>query len=1113
MTSTAAYRRKLIEVALPLAEINDASAYDKMPGIGPHPKGIHQWWARLPLPTARAVLFASVVDDPSAHPEKFPTEEAQTAERERLFDLLRRLMQKKMHERPEVYAAARAEMLKHCEGKLPPVLDPFAGGGSIPLEAARLGFEAHAADLNPVAVLLNKCNLELVPRWLDQPPVNLEARGEKREERGEKREERGNADALPGNDSLAEGGARGQGSLSAGAASSAGGDVRHEVSTDAGGHLDPGQHRRGMDAGISPGKGAIPGDCARVAGGVRDASDPLRRPEMVPAGPDQDSTGLVGRGQPHAYHDAPQASPGVGSHSSLLFSRSYRGAEGLADDVRYYGRVVLERARKKIGHLYPTVHVVQEKDGTWRHATPEEVRSGKRSVQEANVIAWLWARTVASPNPAAKGAHVPLVRSFWLSTKDRGTRAYVRPILDKKTMQYRFEVETGSPDDDFEPSQGTVNRNGARCLFTNAPIPFDYIRAEGKAGRIAFKLMALVVDVPRGRTYLPPDFKHQTAAACQWPPDRPETDVPEKALGFRVQLYGMNKHYKLFTPRQLTALVTFSDLVKEVRQEVLTDARDAGLSPTDAEEYAKAVVTFLALALDRLADHNNALCTWRAPNPAVMHLFGKQAIPMVWDFAEANTLGDAICSWSVCVDRECSCIESIACRSVPVNSARQLDAASAWDDLRGALVSTDPPYYANIGYAALSDFFYVWLRRTVGDLYPDLFRTILVPKEPELVAAPERFGGDREKAREHFETGFRKAFTALREKMDERFPLTVYYAYKQEDEEAGQEEADRSQEEEGRRANGVDLTTGWETLLEALLGSGFQITATWPVRASQKWRMVAMGTNALASYIVLACRPRPADAPQTSRREFIAELKKELPAALRHLQQGNIAPVDLAQAAIGPGMAVFSRYGKVMESSGRPMTVRTALALINQTLDEVLAEQEAEFDADTRWALAWFEQHGAEDGPFGDAETLSKAKNTAVNGLVEAGIVSARGGKVRLVRREELGGRRQKKEGGSVEDLMEAVGPSCSVWLATQFLVRALEEWGESGAAELLRKLGSRGESARELCYRLHKIAERRGWASEAVSYNALAVAWPEIARLASVSRPTGQQADLFRNG
>jgi len=471
---------------------------------------------------------------------------------------------------------------------------------------------------------------------------------------------------------------------------------------------------------------------------------------------------------------------------------------------------------------------------------------------------------------------------------------------------------------------------------------------------------------------------------------------------------------------------------------------------------------------------------------------------MVWDFAEANTLGDSVGAWATCSDYVADCIEVLGKSSASGGNGLQIDAAGAWNDTRGLLVSTDPPYYDNIGYAALSDFFYVWLRRTIGDLYPDLFKTILVPKAPELTAAPERFDGNKQKAKEHFESGFRKAFTTLREKTDPRFPLTVYYAFKQEDEEAGSDE-DNNGDEEGS-GNGVDRTTGWETLLDALLGSGFQITATWPVRASQKWRMVAMGTNALASYIVLACRPRPADAPQCSRREFLNEMKKELPTALKHLQQGNIAPVDLAQAAIGPGMAVFSRYAKVVESSGNAMTVRTALALINQTLDEVLAEQEAEFDADTRWALAWFDQHGMEEGEFGVAETLSRAKNTAINGLEQAGIVAARSGKVRLLNRDEL-----------PEDWDPASDKRLTVWEATQHLIRTLDRHGESGAADLLRKLGGTvGEMARELSYRLHKVCDKKGWSSEALAYNSLVLAWPELTRLAqAVQRP--EQQEMFQ--
>jgi putative DNA methylase len=940
---------KLIEVALPLPEINDASAYDKMPGIGPHPKGIHHWWARLPLPVARAVLFASVVDDPSSHPEKFPTPEAQDRERERLFGIIRRLMQKQLHKHPEVYAEARAEMLKYCAGRLPAVFDPFAGGGSIPLEAARLGFEAHAGDLNPIAVLLNKCNLELAPRWADYPPVN-------------------------------------------------------------------------------------PEDRAKIGG-----------------------------------------------------SQGWRGTSGLAADVRYYGRVILQRARARIGHLYPPVEV-----------TPEmaEGRSELKPLvgKKLPVIAWIWARTVRSPNPAAKGAHVPLMSTFWLSSK-KGSEAWLEPVVDRAAGTWRFAVRTGAPRDRAAVAAGTKNgRGGFRCILSDAPIPFDFVRPEGSVGRLGPAMVAVVAEVPRGRIYLPATAEQADRAGSAAPSGFPDTDLPDEALGFRIQNYGIRKHWKMFTPRQLTAMVALSDLVKEVREEVRRDALAAGLSEADADSYTATVSTFLALALDRCADFNNSLCRWSSSNQKVMNLFGRQAIPMVWDFAEANLLGESVGAWSTCGDYVADCIEVIM-SGVSRGRARQIDAATGADGIANLLVSTDPPYYDNIGYAALSDFFYVWLRRTVGDLYPDLFSTVLVPKSQELTASPERFDGDKQRAKEHFESGFRWAFEALRAKMNPEFPLTVYYAFKQDDEESGGDE-----ESEGNSSNGkVDLTTGWETMLEALVGTGFQITATWPVRASQAWRMRAMGSNALASYIVLACRPRLESAPQTDRRSFVAELKRELPAALRHLQQGNVAPVDFAQAAIGPGMAIYSRYSRILEASGKAMTVRTALALINQTLTAVLSEQEDEFDSETRWAIAWYEQHGFEEGDFGDAELLSKAKVTSVAGLVHSGVVHSRGGKVRLLRPEDL-----------PQDWDPASDKRLTNWELTHHLLRVYyhEKAGDVATAELLRKIGAQGELARDLAYRLFDLSERKNRSQEAQAYNALVLGWPEIARLARAK--TEEQGALF---
>jgi putative DNA methylase len=937
------YRKKLIEVALPLPEINDASAYDKMPGVGPHPKGIHHWWARLPLPTARVVLFASVVDDPSVHPEKWCTEEAQDAERERLFDIMRRMMGKKLHEHPEVYAAARAEMLKHVGGELPAVFDPFAGGGSLPLEAKRLGFEVHAGDLNPVAVLLNKCSLEIVPRWAGRSPVN-------------------------------------------------------------------------------------PKDRKRIGG-----EDP------------------------------------------------WPGARGLAADVRHYGRIVRNQARQEIGHLYPKARL------------PKQYGGG-----EANVIAWMWARTVASPDPAARGVHVPLISTFWLSSK-KGSEAWLEPVVNRTMGTYHFEVQTGTPSDRAIVTAGTKNgKGGFRCLLTDAPIPFKYVRAEGASGRIGFVMLAVVAELTRGRVYLPASADQLEAAALARTTGFPDTDLPDEALGFRIQNYGIRKHWQMFTPRQLTALMTLSDLTKALRSEIHRDAVAAGLSTTEAESYAGAVVTFLALTLSRTADYNNAFNRWRNPNPAIMNLFSLQAISMVWDFVEGNPVGSAIGSWEVCIEREAVCIQTL-CAGIDGRSAsaRQVDAASGSKGLNNLLVSTDPPYYDNIGYADLSDFFYVWLRRTIGDFYPDLFGTVLVPKTLELTAAPERFNGDKQKAKEHFESGFRRAFTALREGMDPRFPLTLYYAFKQADAESASDDAGS--------APGINLTTGWETLLEAAIASGFQITGTWPVRASQAWRMRAMGANALASYVVLACRPRADDAPKVDRRSFVAELKRELPAALRHLQQGNIAPVDFAQAAIGPGMAVYSRYRQILESSGRTMTVRAALYLINQTLTEVLSEQEDDFDADSRWAIAWFDQHGFGEGDFGEAELLSKAKATSVAGLREAGLIHSRGGKVRLLRLDEL-----------PDSWDPSSDKRLTNWEMTHHLLRVYvhDEAGDVATATLLRKLGSRGEIARELAYRLYDICEKRKRSQEAQRYNALVLGWPEIARLArDKTEPREPQRTLFEQG
>jgi putative DNA methylase len=946
-------KKKLIEVALPLPEINDASAYDKMPGIGAHPKGVHHWWARLPLPTARAVLFASVVDDPESHPEKWPTEEDQRRERERLFDIMRRMMQKKLHTHPDVYEEAWSEMLKHFGGDPPVLFDPFAGGGSIPLEGMRLGFEVLAGDLNPVAVLLNRCTLEFIPHWCGCAPVNLD-------------------------------------------------------------------------------------DRQRVGG-----------------------------------------------------EGNWSGTQGLAADVRYYSDKIERRVAESVGHLYPKAPLERNKDGL-----------------RTNVIAWIWAHTVASPDPAVQGRHVPLVSSFVLSTK--GTSAvWVEPVRDAMaTDGWRFTIRSGSLSKEqmLQVRLGTKAAKGKDfvCFLGGNPIQRCYIQAEGKSGRLRERLMAVVADGASGKLYLPPEPRSEALCFDERDVQRvleARIELLSGALPTRAEItggvctaYGYSTWGHLLSNRQTLALLAFSDAIRAVATEIGDDALRSGLDQQSARSYAITVSTLLALAADRCADFNNRLCRWSPSNQKVMNLFGKQALPMVFDYAEANMLGSYVGSWSTCSDYVADCVCVITAGNSRLGQTRQFDAATEDPGKDNLIVSTDPPYYNNISYAVLSDFFYVWLRRSVGELHPDLFATMLTPKVPELIAAANRFGGDQVKAKKHFEQGFKHAFTSLGRRLDHRFPLTVYYAFKQDDE-AGNE-VDGTD-----NGTDVDLTTGWETLLEALISSQFQVTATWPVRASQKWRMVSMGTNALASYIVLACRPRSNDAPSTDRRAFVAELRRDLPSALRHLKQGNIAPVDFAQAAIGPGMAIYSQYRSITGSDGRPLPIRAALSLINQTLTEVLAEQEDDFDSETRWAIPWFDQYGFDFGGFGDAELLSKAKVTSISGLEQAGLVSAKAGQVRLLRPDEL-----------PHDWDPGSNKRLTVWESTHHLLRLYyyEKVGDSVTANLLRKL-SNHDLARDLAYRLFSLCEKNKRSQEAQAYNALVIGWPEIARIAREPAPQMSQTELFK--
>ncbi|NKC12748.1 MAG: DUF1156 domain-containing protein [Gammaproteobacteria bacterium] len=961
------YRKKLIEVALPLDAINAASAREKSIRHG-HPSTLHLWWARRPLAAARAVIFAQMVDDPSSHPEEFPTEESQEKERQRLFKIIENLVKWEnttdeavlQQARDEIWRSWRTTCADNAEHpradeffnpeKLTAFHDPFAGGGALPLEAQRLGLQAYASDLNPVAVLICKAMIEIPPKFAGIPPVNPKSREEK-----------------------------------------------------------------------------------------------------------------------------------------TLLEKDWTGAQGLSEDVRYYGRWMRDEAQKRIGHLYPQVEVTVEMSTERPDLEPY---LGKK----LTVIAWIWARTVKSPNPAFANVDVPLATTFMLSTK-KGKEAYVEPVIGNHG--YRFTVKVGKPDHPHVVKNGTSAGKWAafRCLMSDVPITYDYIRDEGKAGRIRTRLLAVVAEGMRGRVYLSPTPMLEEIEQQAEPFWTPEQSINYHPRDIKTQIYGLTKYRDIFTPRQLVALATLSDLVGEARERILKDAIATGLpnycnrdekGEDSASVYAQSVGVYLAFALSKQADLGNSLCGWEPIAQCPRHLFGRQAIPMIWDFAEGNPLGSSSGAWVVFVEGIAKAFaKSFQFVSTnAIGTAQQADAGQQ-EISRAKVVSTDPPYYDNIGYADLSDFFYVWLRRTLKPVFPELFATLAVPKSEELVATPYRHGS-KEKAESFFLTGMKKAMHRIAEQAHPAFPVTIYYAFKQSE----------------RKGDSGTSSTGWETFLDAVICAGFAISGTLPMRTENSSRMMGQGYNALASSIIIVCRPRDLEATTATRREFVNALKAELPEAIAHLQHGNIAPVDLAQSAIGPGMAVYTRYEKVLSASGVPLTVREALALINQVLDEVLEEQEGEFDDDTRWAVTWFAQHGNEQGEFGDAEQLSKSKNVGVNGLVEAGILEAKSGKVRLLRRDEL-----------PDDWDLSSDTRLTVWETTQYLIRALVQEGGGGeqeAARLAAQLGAKAEVARDLAYRLYVICERNRWANEALAYNSLVVAWNEITRLAEQVETLPEQTALL---
>ncbi|MBE3120495.1 MAG: DUF1156 domain-containing protein [Candidatus Atribacteria bacterium] len=751
--------------------------------------------------------------------------------------------------------------------------------------------------------------------------------------------------------------------------------------------------------------------------------------------------------------------------------KSWRGAQGLAEDVRYYGQWMRDEAEKRIGHLYPKVEVTAE----MANVRPD---LKKYAGQKLTVIAWLWARTVKSPNPAFAQVDVPLASTFMLSTK-AGKEAYVEPVIE--SGGYRFTVKVGKPKDAEAAKNGTKLSRGAnfQCLMSGTPMAPQYIKDEGKAGRMSARLMAIVAEGERGRVYLAPTPEMEAIALIAQPTWKPETPLPADMRSHWTPPYGLTTYGDLFTPRQLVALTTFSDLVQEARERVKRDALAAGLPDdgkplreggTGATAYADAVGMYLGFGSSRAADAWSSIVSWRNQVEASRNTFARQALPMTWDFTEVNPFSESCGHW---MGNSVEWVQQsiLHLPSHPIaGHADQADAAAQTISAK-KLISTDPPYYDNIGYADLSDFFYVWLRRSLKPIFPDLFATLAVPKAEELVATPYRHGS-KQKAEMFFLEGMTQAMHRLAEQAHPAFPLTIYYAFKQSETESDEE--------------GGTASTGWDTFLDAVIHAGFAIGGTWPMRTEKQGRVIGNDTNALASSIILVCRKRAADAPAATRREFVTALKAELPGALAHLQRGNIAPVDLAQAAIGPGMAVYTRYAKVLDAEGKALTVREALALINQTLDEALAEQEGDFDADSRWALAWFEQCGFANGEYGVAEQLSKSKNTSVAGMVEAGILESNHGKARLLRPEEL-----------PADWDPATDPRLTAWEIVHHLIRVLASGGEGAASALVAKLGAKAEVARELCYRLYTQCERKKRAAEALAYNGLVQSWPEIVRLA----------------
>lgn len=757
-------------------------------------------------------------------------------------------------------------------------------------------------------------------------------------------------------------------------------------------------------------------------------------------------------------------------------SEDWSGARGLAEDVRRYGAWMREQAQQRVGHLYPQIEVT---------AAMAAERPDLKPIlgQKLTVIAWLWARTVRSPNPAFSHAEVPLASTFVLFSK-KDKEVYAEPVVAGDS--YHFALRVGMPTVEAENGTKAPGRGASfRCVLSGTPISGDYIKAEGQAGRMGARLMAIVAEGVRGRVYLAPTAEQENVAREAQAYWKPAGEVPARMTGGTCVPYGLREWGDLFTPRQLMTLATFSDLVPETIEKVRTDAVAAGRADdgrrldaggTGATAYAEAVGTYLALLASKATMFNNSLSRWRAGEGKTAPAFGRQAIAMVWDYAEVNPFAGAGGDFQGVVDGGAKALAAFA----PINDGfvAQQDAQSQRTSIN-KLVSTDPPYYDNIAYADLSDFFYSWLRKSLKPIFPGLYATVAVPKAEELVATPHRHGG-AEAAEAFFLDGMTRAMHNLAEQAHPAFPVTIYYAFKQSE----------SKDDAGTSS------TGWETFLDAVLRAGFVISGTWPMRTENATRMIGSGTNALASSIVLVCRKRETDAPTASRREFLRELNATLPEALLDMTRGGVnspvAPVDLSQAIIGPGMAIFSQYAAVLEADGTPMRVKTALQLINRFFAE------DDFDHDTQFCLHWFEGIGWASGKYGEADVLARAKGTSVGGLVDGGVVESSGGSLRLLRWADL-----------PRDWSPETDNRVSVWEALHHLIRVLNQDGESAAGALLARMPAQAEPIRALAYRLYTLCERKGWAEEARAYNELVSAWPGIEQASATAGIVGSQVKL----